>query len=278
MTSNELAIYASLPSIDTVGFTIKSYVDFDVSRSKKGPISFGHILKNGMYTGSEYSLHYNELNRHCLIVGLTGSGKTNTTKNILHNIHEGSNNSIPIMVIEPAKKEYWELYKLGFDDLQIYTIGSSNPLCNPYCLNPFERIGNIALQTHIDNVYAAFKASFIMYTPMPYVLERAIYEIYEDYGWDLRTNTNVNGTELYPTIEDLYLKIPAVVTDMGYDQKMRNDLIGSLQARINSLRLGAKGDTLNVRKSFPISEILKKNVVIELEDIGDDDVKGKFQQ
>lgn len=273
LSSRELGIYMSFPTKDTAGFSVYDYTEFDISRSKTGPLSFGKIIKNRTLTENDYSIDYNELNRHCLIVGLTGSGKTNTTKNILHNIYEGSNHSIPIMVIEPAKKEYWELYKLGFDDLQIYTVGSSNPLCNPYCLNPFERIGNIALQTHIDNVYAAFKASFIMYTPMPYILERAIYEIYEDYGWDLKTNINLKGTDLYPTIEDLYLKIPTVVTNMGYDQKMRNDLIGSLQARINSLRLGSKGDTLNVRKSFPISEILKKNVVIELEDIGDDDVK-----
>lgn len=273
LTSNELAIYASLPTVDTAGFAVKTHVDFDVARNKTGTLSLGRILKNGTVTESEYAIDYNELNRHCLIVGLTGSGKTNTTKNILHNVHVGTNGSLPIMVIEPAKKEYWELYKLGFDDLQIYTVGSSDPLCNPYCLNPFERVGNVALQTHIDNVYAAFKASFIMYTPMPYVLERAIYEIYEDYGWDLKTNTNTKGITLYPTIEDLYWKIPVVVKAMGYDAKMRNDLIGSLQARINSLRLGAKGDTLNVRKSFPIEQILKKNVVIELEDIGDDDVK-----
>ena len=273
MSSKELAIYMSFPTKDTAGFSVYDYTEFDISRSKTGALSFGKIIRNRTLTENDYSIDYNELNRHCLIVGLTGSGKTNTTKNILRNIYESSNHSIPIMVIEPAKKEYWELYKLGFDDLQIYTVGASNPLSNPYCLNPFERIGNIALQTHIDNVYAAFKASFIMYTPMPYILERAIYEIYEDYGWDLKTNTNLKGTDLYPTIEDLYLKIPTVVTNMGYDQKMRNDLIGSLQARINSLRLGSKGDTLNVRKSFPISEILKKNVVIELEDIGDDDVK-----
>ena len=273
LTSNELAVYASLPTIDTVGFAVRDYVDFDVARDKTGSLSLGKILKNGKKTESEYSMNCNELNRHCLIVGLTGSGKTNTTKNILRNVYEGSGRTLPIMVIEPAKKEYWELYKMGFDDLQIYTVGSSDPICNPYCLNPFERIGSTALQTHIDNVYAAFKASFIMYTPMPYVLERAIYEIYEDYGWDIKTSTNTKGTDLYPTIEDLYWKIPVVVTAMGYDSKMRNDLIGSLQARINSLRLGSKGDTLNVRRSFPISEILKKNVVIELEDIGDDDVK-----
>ena len=186
------------------------------------------------------------------------------------------------MVIEPAKKEYWELYKLGYDDLQVYSVGSNEPGCPVLCLNPFERtyytdtFGNkrtVPIQTHIDFVYAAFKASFIMYTPMPYVLERSIYEIYEDCGWDIHNNLNKTGKEIYPTIEDLYFKIPEVVIDMGYDQKMRNDLIGSLQARINSMRLGSKGDTLNVRRSFPLDKLLNGNVVVELEDIGDDDVK-----
>ncbi|MBE6615261.1 MAG: ATP-binding protein [Ruminococcaceae bacterium] len=276
LTSEELAVYASLPTKDTMGFSIRSHVAFDVSRERQGNLRLGRILKNGVPTMSEYSLAYHELNRHCLIVGLTGSGKTNTTKSILYNLRksaEAEGKNLPVMVIEPAKKEYWELYKMGYDDLQIYTVGAVGAGSHPYCLNPFERIGRISLQTHIDNVYAAFKASFVLYSPMPFVLEKAIYAIYEDYGWDIRTDTNRYGTDLYPTIEDLYLKIPAVVTDMGYDQRMRKDLIGSLQARINSLRLGAKGNTLNVRRSFPIGTILSKNVVIELEDIGDDDVK-----
>ena len=187
------------------------------------------------------------------------------------------------MVIEPAKKEYWELFKLGYDKLQIYSIGSNETNAHPYCINPFERVNvidpssgelrRVSLQTHIDYVFSAFKASFIMYTPMPYVLETAIYSIYEDYGWDIKTDTNRFGVDEYPTIEDLYDKIPQVVIDMGYDQRMQMDLTGSLQARINSLRLGSKGDTLNVRKSFPVTQIFNGNVVIELDDIGDDDVK-----
>jgi hypothetical protein len=60
---------------------------------------------------------------------------------------------------------------------------------------------------------------------------------------------------------------------MGYDSKMRNDLIGSLQARINSLRIGSKGSALNVSKSFPMEHLLEGDTIIEIEDIGDDDVK-----
>lgn len=280
LSSKELAVYSAPPVIDTAGFSVRDYVEFDVNRADGGDLTIGQILESGKVSNNTYNLNTNELNRHALVVGLTGSGKTNTVKSLICELTKGKGR--PFMVIEPAKKEYWELYKLGYDDLQVYSVGSNEPNCHIMCLNPFERSfytdehGNrksVPIQTHIDFVYSAFKASFIMYTPMPYVLERAIYEIYEDCGWDIHNNLNKTGKEVYPTIEDLYFKIPDVVTDMGYDQKMRNDLIGSLQARINSMRLGSKGDTLNVRHSFPLDRLLNGNVVIELEDIGDDDVK-----
>lgn len=283
LNSNELGIISSFPTKDCCGFSVSDYVDFDVSRKKGGNLKIGKVLNGNDLSAFDYSIDINELNRHALICGLTGSGKTNTVKSIICGITKNGMNNFPFMIIEPAKREYWELFKLGYQNLQIYSIGSNEPDAHPYCINPFERVKvyddnshtykMVSLQTHIDYVFAAFKASFIMYTPMPYVLETAIYSIYEDYGWDVKTDINKFGREEYPTIEDLFDKIPQIVIDMGYDQKMRKDLTGSLQARINSLRLGSKGDTLNVRKSFPVEHIFNGNVVIELEEIGDDDVK-----
>lgn len=280
LSSRELAIYAAFPTVDTGGLTIKEHVEFDVNRKDEGDLVIGRILDAGKETESPYRINSNEFNRHCLVVGLTGSGKTNTLKSLICGMTEGRH--VPFMVIEPAKKEYWELYKLGYSDLQVYSVGSNEKNAHRFCVNPFERaaftdgngqVKTVPIQTHIDFVFAAFKASFIMYTPMPYVLERAIYEIYEDCGWDIHNNFNSNGNDIYPTIEDLYYKIPEVVEDMGYHEKMRKDLIGSLQARISSMRIGSKGDTLNVFRSFPMDRLLNGNVVVELEDIGDDDVK-----
>ena len=280
LSSSELAVYAALPTVDTYGLSVTDYVEFDVNRNVNGNLVLGSIIDSGYLTDNTYRIDANEINRHCLVVGLTGSGKTNTIKSIICGMTKES--SRPFMIIEPAKKEYWELYKLGYSNLQIYGVGSNEEKLSSLCLNPFERAvytdeygvkKSVPIQTHIDFVYAAFKASFIMYTPMPYVLERSIYEIYEDCGWDIHNNVNKNGDDVYPTIEDLYYKIPEVVTDMGYDNKMRKDLIGSLQARINSMRIGSKGDTLNVYRSYPMEKLLGGNVVVELEDIGDDDVK-----
>jgi len=283
LNSRELGIFAALPTKDTCGFSVSDYVEFDVSRRKKGSLRIGKIVSGSEVTSVDYSIDPNELNRHALICGLTGSGKTNTVKSILCGISRSDKMNMPFMVIEPAKREYWELFNLGYRKLQVYSIGTNDSAENKYCINPFERVRvfdpiqnrykSVSLQTHIDYVFAAFKASFIMYTPMPYILEAAIYRIYDDYGWDVKTDSNIYGRDDYPTIEDLYDVIPQTVIDMGYDQKMSSDLIGSLQARVNSLRLGSKGDTLNVRKSFPVDYIFNGNVVLELEEIGDDDVK-----
>ena len=271
LSSEEFSELCRFPVNDIQGLAIKDCVNFDVSTSQNGDFALGRILKFGTPLKQKFSLKLGELNRHCLVVGITGSGKTNTIKAIISDLTKMV--GLPFMIIEPAKKEYWELYKHGINDLQVYTLGGHAKNESSYRLNPFEPVPGSSLQTHIDSLFAAFKASFIMYTPMPYVLERAIYAVYEDFGWNIKDGSNIFGLSEYPTLEDLYGKIETIVSEMGYDQKMRNDLIGSLQARINSLRIGAKGEILNVRESFSIEKILDSKTVIELEDIGDEEAK-----
>ena len=273
LSSRELAAIAALPVRDTSGFQVTDRADFDVHREAEGNLHIGSILNGQRITDAEYRLDLRSLNRHALIIGLTGGGKTNTVKSLLHEV---SAEGCPFMVIEPAKKEYYELFRMGMSDLQVYSVGSHDG--NTLKINPFEVVRPrsshpVPLQSHIDTVFAAFKASFIMYTPMPYVLETAIYEIYRDYGWDVETGENRFRWWEFPTIEDLYYKIEPVVKAMGYDAKMQNDLIGSLKARINSLRLGTKGQTLNVARSTPMEKLLSGKVVIELDDVGDEEAK-----
>lgn len=266
-TSDELGVFVGFPYKDQPGVPVKNIASFDVARQTSNGICLGDIFRSERNTYNKYYLNYNELNRHALVVGLTGGGKTNTIKNILMSVYNSS--KVPFLIIEPAKREYWELYKLGCNDLKIFSIGSK---LNKLCINPFQPVKGVSIQKHIDYVFAAFKASFIMYPPMPYVLERAIYDIYEECGWDISNNYNKFG-DVYPTIENLCNKIPFTVVDMGYDSREQKNIIGAVQARMNSLRVGVKGDILNVRESYSIEDILNSNVVIELEDIGDDDVK-----
>jgi hypothetical protein len=126
-----------------------------------------------------------------------------------------------------------------------------------------------------------FYAASILYAPMPYVLERALYEVYEDRGWDLGVGrhpdedprSGVAPPLAFPTLTDLYHKVGQVVDRLGYEDRIRMDVTAGLQARVDSLRVGQKGQTLDCRRSVPFAEILEKPTILELSHLGSDDEK-----
>lgn len=282
LNSDQLATLCQLPSKEFPGFYIDRYVEFDLSNrmkeSIKDSVPIGDICIAGRKeteatTQNVYSMEKNDFTRHALIIGITGGGKTNTSKSILNTLYnkKGTN----FLVIESAKREYWELRNIkGFEDLWVFTLGAeaSNTSVR-YRINPFETLPQISLQTHIDYLLSTFKAAFDLYPPMPYILEKAVYQVYSDRGWDIVENTNKYGLTEYPTLSDLYNKIDVIVDEMGYHQEVQSNVKAALQARVYSLMIGGKGAMLNTAKSVPISELLTRPVVMELEDLGDDETK-----
>ena len=296
LNSDQLAVLCQLPTKEFPGFYIDQYVEFDVSDRQKEsfekPIPIGEIcIANrqaaGKLTGkpsgyparekNEYLLEKQDLTRHALIIGITGGGKTNTSKSLLYTLWASSDAAerIPFLVIESAKREYWELRNLkGFEDILVFTLGSEAEKSSvKFRINPFETIPQISLQTHIDYLLSTFKAAFELYPPMPYILEKAVYEVYSDRGWDIVENKNRYGLTEYPTLGDLYNKIDVLVDRMGYHAEIQSNVKAALQARVYSLMIGGKGAMLNTPKSVPIKELLSRPVVMELEDLGDDETK-----
>lgn len=284
INSDQLGVLSALPMKEYPGYYIDNYVEFDVSNRPRykieEPIPIGEIVHAGRSTQMKidnvYAIEKNDYTRHCLIIGITGGGKTNTSKSLLRTLWcQPPEKRIPFLVIESAKREYWELRNLDqFEDLMVYTLGSEDPeRAVRYRLNPFETLPGISLQSHIDLLLATFKTAFEMYPPMPYVLESAVYEVYKDRGWDIVTNKNTFGFTLYPTLSDLYDKIGYIVSNMGYDKEVASNIRSALEARINSLMIGGKGAMLNTSRSVPIESLLSYPTVLELEDIGDDETK-----
>lgn len=284
INSDQLGVLSALPMKEYPGYYVDNYVEFDLSNRPRyqmeEPVPIGDIVRAGrssqMPMENIYAIEKNDYTRHCLIIGITGGGKTNTSKSLLRTLWcQEADKRIPFLVIESAKREYWELRNLDhFEDLMVYTLGSEDPQrAVRYRLNPFETIPGISLQSHIDLLLATFKTAFEMYPPMPYVLETAVYEIYKDRGWDIVTNENRFGFNLYPTISDLYDKIGYTVASMGYDKEVSSNIRSALEARIHSLMIGGKGAMLNTSRSVPIVSLLSCPTVLELEDIGDDETK-----
>ena len=281
LSSKQLSVLCQLPIKEFPGYYTDEYVEFDVSDRRRGnlrnPVSIGEICLAGrntkQTTGNQYYIERDDFTRHALIIGITGGGKTNTSKSILNTLWNIE--KVPFLVIESAKREYWELRNLkGFEDILVFTLGAEAASSSvKYRINPFETYSGISLQTHIDYLLSTFKAAFELYPPMPYILEKAVYEIYSDRGWDIVENRNLYGLTEYPTLSDLYNKIDVIVDRLGYHQEVQSNVKAALQARISSLMIGGKGAMLNTPKSVPIDTLLSKPVVMELEDLGDDETK-----
>ena len=231
--------------------------------------------------GSEFRISEEDARKHIFVSGLTGSGKTTTVKHILDCINK------PFLVIESAKREYRRLLAENKYDkgLRVYTVGDSSVF--PIRHNPFMVLPGVSVITHIDNLKSIFYASFSLYGPMPYILEKCIYNIYQERGWNLTTGKHQlvtietfedcrDNRFIYPTIRDLIDEVDQYVEEMGYKGELKDNIRSAIVARLESLAVGAKGFLFNTHESVDINDLLNRNIVLELESLSDDDDKAFF--
>jgi len=274
LNSDELSYLVHLLSDEMEGYFVRDYARFDVAvhqppRNQGPAINLGRILDVGRRTGQDYLLYRDDLTRHLMISGTPGSGKSTTLRELLKHLWKIG---IPFLVIESAKSEYRRLLVeagLG-DNLHVFTLGRES--VSPFRLNPFEIREGVSVQSHIDLIKSVFSASFGLWGPLPHILERALIAIYEDKGWDIASGTNRRGrhAKAQPTLDDLKVKIPLVVDELGYDPEMHNRVGAALLTRITSMTTASKGLMLNTPISFPIDYLLSKPVILEIEYLEDD--------
>lgn len=280
LCSSDLGLFVELPRNEAPGYRIGRLRQFalDIDQPSGPRLVLGAVLNRSGTTNSSFGIDLDDLTRHALIVGVTGSGKTNTSMHLLNQLWRV--HQVPFLVIEPAKAQYRNL--LGsrhFKELQVFAPGYKDAA--PFRINPFEFPAGMDPQSHISHLYTVFNAAFILYAPMPYILERSLYEVYEDAGWDLGIGQHSDQDSktgdvpalAFPTVSDLYHKVKEVVDRLGYDDRIRMDVTAGLQARIDSLRVGHKGQTFECRRGVPFTALLDKPTVLELAHLGSDEEK-----
>ena len=144
-------------------------------------------------------------------------------------------------------------------------------------LNPLEPAVDLSgarfpLQTHADLVRALFIASFRSEEPFPQVLSAALGRVYADSGWDLALGEPNPGmaSAAYPTLTALQQAAERVVAEIGYSQRVTDDVLGFIRVRLASLRQGTTGRFLEGGHPLDFGALLAANVVLEIEDVGDD--------
>ncbi|MEU9702538.1 ATP-binding protein [Streptomyces sp. NPDC047981] len=286
-SSELLAAVARTPSQEIPGVRFALRPEFDVTpehaapqaaapgvRPVAAPIRLGSILDRNRSAVGDLDLPRSTLNRHTFVCGATGGGKSQTVRGLLE---AATREGLPWLVVEPAKAEYrFMSARLGDED-EVIVIKPGDRDALPAGLNPLEPSvfaggERFPLQTHLDMVRALFLASFDPQEPFPQVLSAALTRCYEDLGWDLTLGEpKAAGTEpRYPTLEDLEHTALQIVSEIGYGKEITDNVQGFIKIRLASLRLGTTGRFLEGGHPIDFGELLKRNVVFEIEDVGDD--------
>lgn len=288
VTSEEICGICTIPIDNTVGFEIKESKDYSLNyKHRLDDKTLGFVCEyDRPLTNVPFGLSEYDLNKHTFVCGITGSGKTNTVKKILEQVDK------PFLVIEPAKKEYRNIKK----KVDVYTLG--RPEINCLKINPFYILPGISPQQHIDLLKDLFSASFAFYGPMPYILEKCIYNVYSKKGWNLTLGFHpclVNAKSqqglfdeskvndlynikshkyIFPTMQDLKDEIDYYIeNEMTYEGEVKGNIRGAIKARIDSLCVGSKGYMFNTHDMIDMDNLMKCNSVLELEGLADDSDK-----
>ncbi|HEV2934056.1 MAG TPA: ATP-binding protein [Streptosporangiaceae bacterium] len=273
-------------------------------------IAVGEILDRSHRPAGPLVLPLDSLNRHVFVCGATGAGKSQSVRALLE---AATAAGIPWLVVEPAKAEYRLMAaRLAAAGAGGPTAGGSRGVVPPKGglggwvppereastatevvrirpgesdaiaagLNPLEPAPDEAgrrfpLQTHADLVKALFIASFRSDEPFPQVLSAALTRVYEDAGWDLALGESIaaDPNPRYPNLTDLQRAAVRIVQEIGYSQRVTDDVLGFIKVRLSSLRLGTTGRFLEGGHQLDFGRLLRTQAVLEIEDVGDDSDK-----
>jgi hypothetical protein len=259
---------------------------FDLTPETPGDVVLGRVIDETFRDVGPFGVTPEAVNRHVFVCGATGSGKSQTTRQLLESLAR-ARPPVPWLVLEPVKAEYaamsGRLSDRG-DSGPVLVVRPGDLTAAPASLNPLEPEPGYPLQSHVDLVRALFLAAFQATEPFPQVLGRALTDCYTEAGWDLVTGrlrrpvrpkllTSEDDRPVrarFPTLGDLQSTARRVVDAIGYGPEVTADVRGFVDVRMGSLRQGAPGRFFEGGHPLDVGGLLARHAVLELESVTND--------
>lgn len=203
--------------------------------------------------------------RHCVLVGVPGSGKTTMALSLLLRLNE---RKIPFLAIEPSKEEYRALLD-AIPNLAVYSPGNLN-LCQ-LPLNPFLPPEGVTVDKYIPVVFSAFQAAFSMESPLDSILMQAIRKAYLEYGWRGDSTIDDKRARIFG-LSEFVIVFKHLIASSSYGNEVRGNIESGGTFRLLSL-IQQNHLVFDTDASVSISELLAGPVVLELNAIGSTEQK-----
>lgn len=192
----------------------------------------------------------NELLRHIFILGPTGTGKSTLLLNLLVQVQEAA---IPFMVFD-FKRGYRTLLRApGSERLVVFTVGRNTA---PLAINALQPPQSVEFEEWAEALSDIISTSYLLMQGARNVLKEAMLQAREQHG---------DGATLTHAHELLAGELDA--TRAG---SRRYGWLESSTRSLEELTKGSFGRALNATTAIPVSELLQRSVVFELQGFGDD--------
>jgi type IV secretory pathway VirB4 component len=199
---------------------------------------------------SPFGLKEDEFIKHILIVGMTGTGKTNLS---FHLLKELNKHDKPFLVFD-WKKSYRDLKQLDeFKDLRIIRLGDMK---EKFRFNPLMPPPGVNAKHWMTMLIDIMKHAFFVGHGVEYFFRKGIDHLYLQFGI-------YSGKKYYPTFVDLEKSLQNEYV------RGREMLWMSAVKRVLAVLTfsGLLGQTLNVRSHKNIEDLLSQNVIIEMDNL-----------
>jgi hypothetical protein len=274
-TAGALAALTGLPRLEVPGVRVLQPGQFDVTSevAAEPAVTLGEIVDSQDRPVGSFRVPLATLNRHALVTGATGAGKSQTVRHLLEQL---TGAGVGWLAIEPVKSEYGAMANRLGESSQVTLINPADPQSVPLSVNPLAPEPGYPVQAHIDMVRALFLAAFDAHEPFPQIMSQALQRAYEECGWDPQTGAGRPESAVPPTVPTLarlQAAALAVIEDVGYGPELQADVRGFVAVRLRSLRTGSAGRFFEGGHPADIGELLSRNVVLALEDVANDEDK-----